>query len=585
MRLGKLDVELKQWAVTGNAILGIRGSGKTYTATYLAEQLLEAGVPFVAFDPIGVWRYLRVPREGGKGYPVVVAGGQAADLPLTPESAPAIVEAAMKHGISLVIDLFDINLSKADWRRIVMKCVRLLLHENARYGRRHVFIEEAAEFIPQKVLDGHVFAEIEKLARMGGNARLGYTLINQRAEEVAKSVLELCENMLLHRQRGKNSLTALQKWLAISDVDPKKIIASLPNLPTGEFWAWIGGDEKPVHVKLGQKSSYHPDRHATDDEVDTGARPGGIEVVDFVRKLQGELAPKPKPEAPVKAAEKMHPEDQAAQDQMDEMRAFLKQQQEQHARKVAEAYEAGLAEGARRERAVLIEIMRAARARVLERQESLAQELRGLDAEIELRSKPETVAKPPIDLMAELAEKQVVTIHPPDVSPETARALTEVAAHAVREKSKKPIDERLLSAAKDLYPALLTWRQLAECTGRRGWGGSFETRRRGLIDAGLMRTDDAGHAVPTQPRPSGKPVTTPLEMLQHNFGLGEAARKMLDAIVKSGGLSKEEIGEACGLIARGGYFETALRSLKDGEIILLSFGRYTLHAGFHQRVT
>ncbi len=28
---------------------------KTYTATLLAEKLFEAKVPFVAFDPIGVW--------------------------------------------------------------------------------------------------------------------------------------------------------------------------------------------------------------------------------------------------------------------------------------------------------------------------------------------------------------------------------------------------------------------------------------------------------------------------------------------------------------------------------------------------
>jgi hypothetical protein len=70
---------------------------------------------------------------------------------------------------------------------------------------------------------------------MGGNARLGYTLINQRAEEVNKAVLELCDCLFLHRQKGRNSLTALSKWLDIGDVQAsKEIIRSLPKLPQGE---------------------------------------------------------------------------------------------------------------------------------------------------------------------------------------------------------------------------------------------------------------------------------------------------------------------------------------------------------------
>lgn len=169
----------------GNAILGIRDSGKSYTAIALAEKLFDAGIPFVAFDPIGRWRFLRVPGHG-MGYPVVVAGGMAADIPLTADSAVKIVRAAMEAGVSLVVDLYDMEISKADWRKIVGDAVRVLLYENGSHGLRHIFIEEAAEFAPQRVgpEQGRVYSEIEKLARMGGNARLGYTLINQRAEEV-----------------------------------------------------------------------------------------------------------------------------------------------------------------------------------------------------------------------------------------------------------------------------------------------------------------------------------------------------------------------------------------------------------------
>jgi hypothetical protein len=289
IKLGNMKIDPGAIGSQGNAILGIRDSGKTYTATVLAEKLFESGIPFIAFDPIGVWRFLRVPGKG-KGYPIVVAGGQEGDLPLTVAGAPEIVRAAMANGISLVIDLFDINLSKADWKRIVTACVRVLLHENSKHGLRHVFIEEAAEFAPQRVGpdQGQVYAEMEKLARMGGNSRLGYTLINQRAEEVNKALLELCDNLFLHRQKGRNSLTALSKWLDIGNVSAaKEIVATLPTLPTGECWAWLAGSETPELLKVPAKNSLHPDRRIMrgDENITRKA----VDVGSFVSTMRGTL--------------------------------------------------------------------------------------------------------------------------------------------------------------------------------------------------------------------------------------------------------------------------------------------------------
>ena len=279
-----LHIPEAEYANQGNAILGIRDSGKSYTATWLAEQLLNAGIPFVAFDPIGVWRNLKLPGTG-KGYEVVVAGDDA-DLALTPETAPEIVRAAMRENIPLVIDLYSMSLSKADWKRIVESCVRILLFENKRHGMRHVFIEEAAEFAPQRVGPdtGRVYAEIEKLARMGGNAGLGYTLINQRAEEVNKAILELCDCLFLHRQKGRHSLTALGKWMDAADVKASKEIGrSLPALGQGECWVWPQGSNTPVRVQIPTKRTHHPDRRNL--AATTVAAKSGVDVGGFVQRL------------------------------------------------------------------------------------------------------------------------------------------------------------------------------------------------------------------------------------------------------------------------------------------------------------
>lgn len=256
-----LSLDAVEYASQGNAILGIRDSGKSYTATYLAERLLDAKIPFIAFDPIGVWRCLKIGKKNN-GYQVVVAG-EDGDLPLRPETAQNIVRAAMQENIPLVLDLYSMQLSKNDWKKIVEQSVRLLLYENKPCGLRHLFIEEAAEFIPQRVRpdEGRVYAEMEKLARMGGNASLGYTLINQRAEEVNKAILELCDCLFLHRQKGRHSLTALGKWLDIADASgSKEIVKSLPSLDQGECWVWLQGSHKPVKIKVSEKKTVHPDR-------------------------------------------------------------------------------------------------------------------------------------------------------------------------------------------------------------------------------------------------------------------------------------------------------------------------------------
>lgn len=290
LHLGDISIPITQYASQGNAVLGIRDSGKSYSATYLAEQLYAAGIPFVAFDPSGVWKFLRVPGSG-KGLPVVVAGGKSPDLPLTPQSAPEIVRAAMKANVSLVIDLYDIHLSKADWSRIVESCIRVLLYENGEHGLRHIFIEEGAEFAPQQITPdkAKVYAEVEKLARIGGNALLGYTLINQRAEQVNKAVLELCDCLFLHRQKGKNSLTSLSKWLDYSQSgDTKKIIQGLPMLPSGQCWVWPANADHATLVKMPQKNTFHPDRRALIANP-AAANVKRVDATAFVTELKGSL--------------------------------------------------------------------------------------------------------------------------------------------------------------------------------------------------------------------------------------------------------------------------------------------------------
>lgn len=296
IRISKnFTMEAIDYANQGNSLIGIRGSGKTYGAMQVAEQLLDNGIPIIAFDPTGVWQNLRNGINGHPGYPVVVAGGMFADLPLTENNAVQIVEAALKAGVSIVIDLKGMSTSnKSSWMRIVHTCVEFLMGHNDQYGLRHVFIEEAAEFVPQRPNPGGqiVYSRIESLARMGRNFGLGYTLINQRAEEIAKAIFEISEQVMVFRQSGKNSLKSITDWLSYRGLKDNQIVDTLPRLDNGE--CWIINEKEEVRAKVLPKKTFHPDPKTSKTSL-----PAGTKTADRTGFIETMMKAMEKP-APVK---------------------------------------------------------------------------------------------------------------------------------------------------------------------------------------------------------------------------------------------------------------------------------------------
>jgi hypothetical protein len=281
-------MEARLYAIMKTTILGLPNSGKSHTALVLAEELLENQIPIVAFDPAGVWWSLKTGVNGNKGYPVVVAGGEHADIPLTPGSAKNIMDAAMKANIPIVFDLSgEETAHKTDWRKIVKDTVNHLYYHNKQYGIRHIFLEEAAEFVPQRIQDFDVYSVIDKTIRIGRNKGLGITLINQRAAAINKEAYENCNLNILHNQEGRNSLKQIQDWFTVKKEDAgKEIMQSIPNLNPGECWI-IGNRMEPVKVQVRPRKTYHPDPYQEDDTIPSTAKIANVK--GFVEKLVSQL--------------------------------------------------------------------------------------------------------------------------------------------------------------------------------------------------------------------------------------------------------------------------------------------------------
>src|SRR5690554_2034739 len=80
------------------SVLGKRGSGKTHTASVLAEEMVGAGLSVVVLDPLDVWWGLRASADGDTpGLPVLVLGGSHGDLPLDADSGRLVADLVVEE--------------------------------------------------------------------------------------------------------------------------------------------------------------------------------------------------------------------------------------------------------------------------------------------------------------------------------------------------------------------------------------------------------------------------------------------------------------------------------------------------------
>jgi hypothetical protein len=305
------------------AVLAKRGAGKTYDAAVIAEEMLKAGIPVVVVDGMGVWWGLRVPVDENQkpipdkpGMPVVVFGGEHADLPLIPEKAALIARSIVQSGISAVIDISQLSKNKS--RRIVGDFLYELYRLNKNYGARHVFVEESDQWAPQKA-PGEVaysLGAVDEIVRRGGNFNIGCTLITQRSAVLNKDVLTQADCLIVLRTLAPQDKKAIQAWVEeMTDQRSRELAKwydSLKELRDGEAWVWH--PDKPVifkRVMFRKRETLHATREFLRSSI--GRQIKMMPVDEYIEKFRSVFEPKPKqaPE-PVKMALRPIPEGKSA---------------------------------------------------------------------------------------------------------------------------------------------------------------------------------------------------------------------------------------------------------------------------------
>jgi len=220
-------------------ILGKRGSGKTNTASVLTEQFIMHRLPVVYVDPIGVTWGFKYSRDGkGPGLPVVIIGGEHADVPLEETGGAVIADFLIEHRVPTVLDLG--LFSKGAQRRFMVDFAERLYLKNR--SALHVMLDECDTFVPQRIDHGgeRLVGAINDLVRKGRARGLGVTLISQRPALVNKDVLTQVETLIAHRMTGPQDRDAIERWIEhnANHVTGDTVLASLQELVDGEAWVW-----------------------------------------------------------------------------------------------------------------------------------------------------------------------------------------------------------------------------------------------------------------------------------------------------------------------------------------------------------
>ncbi|HNT24417.1 MAG TPA: DUF5752 family protein [Anaerolineales bacterium] len=208
---------------TNLGIFGSSGSGKSWLAGLLAEELLKQKYQVCIIDPEGDYRGLAAsPRT-------LLLGGPETPLPPVAD----VLNIAEWNNISLVLDL---SLYKIDQRLEYLESfLRTLRGLRARRGRPHYFlVDEIQSFCP--VEGGPLTDQFLEAMQWGG-----FGLISYRPSLLAPAILDQLDHILVTRLALSEEVATLTPYLEHYSPGPEAL-EQLAALPRGHAYLYTPKD-------------------------------------------------------------------------------------------------------------------------------------------------------------------------------------------------------------------------------------------------------------------------------------------------------------------------------------------------------
>jgi len=225
-------------------IFGSSGSGKSWLAGLLVEEMLKQKYQVCVIDPEGDYRGL------GMSPNTLLLGGPQRALPSV-EDAVNICE---WQEISLVLDLSMYSVD--DRIRFVEEFLNVIKGLRTRRGRPHfILVDEVQLFCPSN--DGCLIDGLLDAMQWGG-----FTIVGYRLSLIPPRLLDALEGFLLTRLRLPEELSTLQPHL--DRLRSGEIRAGLPTLPQGYAYLLLNPehenysvDEGGIKFRVGLRSIPH----------------------------------------------------------------------------------------------------------------------------------------------------------------------------------------------------------------------------------------------------------------------------------------------------------------------------------------
>src|SRR6185503_8220994 len=218
-----------------SVVYGTRGSGKSTFGRRIAEQVAGYGQRFCAIDPTGAWWGLKSSESGTDvGLPVVIFGGDHADVPLEPGAGAELADIVAEIDQSVILDLE--LLSKGRQIVFIGAFLERLYHINRE--PLLLLMDEAQRYAPQKPMSPDATKTLgatEDVVKLGRKHGLGSVVFTQRGSGLNKEVSELGDVLIAFRTPGVLDQKRVKEWLDANATEDqaKQVLAAISGLPTG----------------------------------------------------------------------------------------------------------------------------------------------------------------------------------------------------------------------------------------------------------------------------------------------------------------------------------------------------------------
>jgi hypothetical protein len=233
-------------------VTGKSGSGKSNTASVVAENLLDAGFGMLIVDIDGEYYGLK------EEYEILHVGADdECDIQVTVDHAEKIASLALEQNVPIILDVSSF-LDEGEAEELLTEVSKQLFAKEKKLKQPFLMlVEEVHEWIPEKGSMGECGKMLIKIGKRGRKHGLGMVGISQRPADVKKDFITQCDWLVWHRLTWNNDTKVVSRIL------DSEYAAAVENLDDGEAFMMNDWSESVQRVQFHRKQTF-----------DAGATPG-----------------------------------------------------------------------------------------------------------------------------------------------------------------------------------------------------------------------------------------------------------------------------------------------------------------------